>query len=139
MAMSILRQSDNPRFLSAGVAVVQGRIRHSARIARRIQDKINALLDAQHFFDNAGFQRVFLTYYYGSSNDLTPRFERAEHSGELLLSVTIGISDMRGKTDDEIADVFRAAALATIKTVADRFDRPSHLVVAALSGDRQLI
>jgi hypothetical protein len=126
----------NRKLVLSGVALTKARIppKPNAAAANRARDELEREIVESRYLETAPFQWVGLIIRYGLKDEAQPHYEsiNAKH-GDLPLAIEIDVHHLLGVSEDEMAAVYRKAALKALIHAGERYQLPIDRLKALLA------
>lgn len=129
----------NRKLAIGGVSLTMARIRpvkQNIAAANRVRDELERELIESGFFERAPFRWVGLMIRYGLVDETEPHYEKINQKhGDLPLAIEIDVHRLLGASEDEMAAVYRKAALLALVDAGEKYQLPTQrlreLLIAA--------
>jgi hypothetical protein len=112
----------NRKLVLGAVALVPGRVRHSASAATEVRDEVEAMMVQHGFLTGAPFEWIGLILRYGHYNAEAPELESINvKDGDLPVSIELDMHELQGVSKEQVRRQFREATLKAIVEVGKKY------------------
>ena len=118
----------NRKLVLSGISLTKARIppKKNAISANRARDELEQEIVRSGYLQYAPFKWVGLLIRYGLVDEDEPHYEKinVEH-GDLPLAIEIDVHRLLGKSEEEMAAVYRKATLIALVHAGERYNLPT--------------
>ena len=127
----------NRKLVIGGVALTMAKIpeKQNGAAATRVRDELEKEMIQSGYLENAPFGWVGLLVRYGLVNETEPHYEKINQKhGDLPIAIEVDTHRLLGVSEDEMAAVYRKAALIALIHAGERYGLPVTRLRSLLDG-----
>lgn len=114
------------KLVLSAVALVPGRVRHSAAAAAEVRELLEAMMIRSAFLADAPFSWVGLMLRYGERNQEAPEYDEIDaEDGELPVAIELDMKDLQRASKGEVQRRFLVATLRSLIDIGRRYNLPT--------------
>ena len=126
------------KLVLSAVALVPGKVRHSAAAASEVRELVEAIMVRSAFLDRAPFSWVGLMLRYGKRNQESPEYDEVDpEDGELPVAIELDMNDLQKASKEDVQRHFLGATLRSLIDVGRRFDLPTAALEEAMAAAKR--
>ena len=127
----------NRKLVIGGVALTMAKIpaKQNGAAATRVRDELEKEMIQSGYLENAPFGWVGLLVRYGLVDETEPHYEKINQKhGDLPIAIEVDTHRLLGVSEDEMAAVYRKAALIALIHAGERYGLPVTRLRSLLDG-----